>query len=159
MTSNPMKIAFLAIGLVFLLGTLAWGGGPVRARQQDHQRKIYNGVRSGKITPHEYQRLTREQYRIQNYKHRALSDGRLNRQEYRRLDRMQDRASRHIYRSKQNGRKYHRSYGHGYPYYNRHHRSAYRHSYGSRSYPDGYRFKAQVRQPGLSLGGSVWGGH
>jgi hypothetical protein len=158
MRPNAIKIGFLTIGLVFLLGTLAWAGGPTRGHHSYQQRQIYSGVRSGNISPHEYSRLTREQYRIQDYRRRALSDGRLNRYEAGRLDRMQDRAGRHIYQSRHYGPRDHRPWGIARHNYGRYQGSAYRpHFSGGARCADGYRFTAPIWQPGFSFGGSVWG--
>jgi hypothetical protein len=158
MKPNAIKIGYLTIGLVFLLGTLAWAGGPTRGRHAHQQREIYSGVRSGNISPHEYSRLTREQYRIQDYRNRALSDGRLNRHEARRLDRMQDRAGRHIYQSYHYGPMVPRPWGPAEHTYGRYQGSAYRpHFSGGGRCADGNRFTAPIRQPGFSFSGSVWG--
>lgn len=159
MKSNAIKIGFLTIGLVFLLGSLAWAGGPLQSRHFNQQREIYSGVRSGNITPQEYGRLNREQYRVRDYRHRALSDGHLNRLEAGRLNRMQDRAGRHINRYQNNWRRDYRSHGNSRWDQGRFHGPAHpwRHTYHRGPAAGFHRFQAPSWQPGFSFSGSVWG--
>ena len=74
-------------------------------REHRQQERIYQGVRSGQITPGEYARLEREQAHIRRAEARMKSDGVLTRNERARLARMENKASRDIYRAKHNGRR------------------------------------------------------
>jgi hypothetical protein len=76
--------------------------GPFTRREARQQARIYQGVRSGAITPGEYHRLQREQAHIEADRRRAWADGILTPWEGRHLTAEQNRASRHIYRAKHN---------------------------------------------------------
>jgi len=99
-----MKKIFLGI----LVGTLIFGtitvamAGPFTWREARQQARIYQGVDTGQITTREYQRLEREQGRIEAHRERAWSDGNLSASEARHLTREQNRASRDIWRAKHN---------------------------------------------------------
>ena len=99
-----MKKVFLGM----LVGTLILGtvitamAGPFTWREGRQQARIYQGVESGQITPGEYQRLEREQGRIEADRQRAWADGVLTSREACRLTREQNRASRDIWRAKHN---------------------------------------------------------
>jgi len=103
-----MKKIFLGM----LVGTLILGtvsismAGPFTRREARQQARIYQGVDSGQITQREYQRLEREQGRIEANRQRAWSDGTLTPGEACRLTREQNRANRHIWRAKHNGFNY-----------------------------------------------------
>ncbi len=103
-----MKKIFLGM----LVGTLILGtvtvamAGPFTRREARQQNRIYQGVDSGQITPNEYQRLERQQGRIEAYRQTALSDGVLTPREAYRMTREQNRASRHIWRANHNGFHY-----------------------------------------------------
>ncbi len=103
-----MKKIFLGI----LVGTLILGtvtiamAGPFTWRETRQQARIYQGVDTGQITTREYQRLEREQGRIEAYREHAWSDGNLSASEARHLTRAQNRASRDIWRAKHNGFHY-----------------------------------------------------
>jgi hypothetical protein len=103
-----MKKIFLGIlAGTLILGTVATGmAGPFTWRETRQQARIYQGADSGQITPGEYQRLEREQGRIEAHRQRAWSDGVLTPGEACRLTREQNRASRHIWRTKHNGFHY-----------------------------------------------------
>ena len=100
-----MKKIFLGL----LVGTLILGtvtiamAGPFTWRETRQQARIYQGVDSGQITSREYQRLEREQGRIEAHRQRVWSDGTLTPGEAYRLTREQNRASRSIWRTKHNG--------------------------------------------------------
>jgi hypothetical protein len=99
-----MKKIFLGI----LVGTLILGtvtiamAGPFTWRESRQQARIYQGVDTGQITTREYQRLEREQGRIEAHRQRAWSDGVLTPGEACRLTREQNRTSRDIWRAKHN---------------------------------------------------------
>ena len=100
-----MKKMFLGI----LVGTLTLGtvtiamAGPFTWREGRQQARIYQGVDSGQITQGEYQRLEREQGRIEADRQLAWADGKLTPREACRLTGEQNRASRDIWRAKHNG--------------------------------------------------------
>jgi hypothetical protein len=102
-----MKIRVLMMLAVFsclllVFGSASWAGGGTGHRQIRQAKRIAHGVRNGQITDREFVHLNREQWRIQQYKHRALADGYMTSRERHKLHRMQKRASAHIYRSKHN---------------------------------------------------------
>lgn len=73
-------------------------------RQVVQQKRIIQGVRSGKLTRGEARRLERQQARIQRTKRRdkMMNGGKMTPKEKAHVMRMQNRASRHIYHAKHN---------------------------------------------------------
>jgi hypothetical protein len=103
-----MKKIFLGmlVGTI-ILGTVSIAmAGPLTWREARQQARIYQGVDSGQITQREYQRLEREQGRIETHRQQAWSDGVLTPSEACRLTREQNHASRDIWRAKHNGIHY-----------------------------------------------------
>ena len=97
---------FLAIGLVLGLG-MASAQAQVRTKPAEKAR-IAQGVRSGKLTPHETRRLMHDQRKIRRHRHMARrNDGHIGPRERRALAMEKRHASRKIYRYKHNhiGRK------------------------------------------------------
>jgi len=92
-------------------GTLAWGSvagyagtySPGIDRQEyNQQKRIYQGVASGRITPWEFCLLQREQVRIRAAEACMKADGRLTKRERARLQHRLHLSSRHIQQAKQN---------------------------------------------------------
>lgn len=107
-----MKIstkAVLGIGVATLLiGTAAYAGTNdpvVQKREQNQEKRIDQGVKSGELTPRETGRLEAQQAKIKQDEERMKSDGKLTKKERRKLKREQDRASKNIYQKKHNERK------------------------------------------------------
>jgi isocitrate dehydrogenase kinase/phosphatase len=98
-------VAGLLAGVV-ILGSLPAVAGPyvsyLDQRQMNQERRIYQGVRSGQVTPGEFRRMENQQGRIRAAEGRMRADGHLNRYERARLNRMENRASHDIYRYKHN---------------------------------------------------------
>jgi hypothetical protein len=76
----------------------------VDQREANQQARIAQGAASGALTPHETQRLEKEQAHINRAEDKAKSDGTVTRAERRRMHHMQDAASRDIHRKKHNDR-------------------------------------------------------
>ncbi len=81
----------------------------INHRQKIQQKRIKQGVKSGKLTKGEARRLERQQARIQRTKRRdkMMNGGKLTPKEKAHVTRMQNRASKHIYRAKHNKRVRH----------------------------------------------------
>lgn len=98
-------VAGLLAGVV-ILGSLPALAGPygsyIDQRQMNQERRIYQGVQSGQVTPGEFRRLENQQGRIRAAEARMRADGHLDRYERARLNRMENRASQNIYRYKHN---------------------------------------------------------
>ena len=77
----------------------------VRRRELRQQRRIDQGVRSGRLTPREAGHLERREHRINEHiaADRADHGGKLTPGEKRRINRQEDRTSRAIYHDKHNG--------------------------------------------------------
>ena len=99
-----MKFAILAV-IAAGIAAPAFAQG-VDQRQDNQERRIEQGERSGALTRGEANRLDRQQNRIDRAedRDRAAHDGRLTRGERARLEARENRASAHIYRAKHNGR-------------------------------------------------------
>lgn len=78
----------------------------VNRREANQQRRIDNGVASGRLTPGEAARDQRQQYSInaQEARMRERSGGTLTPYQRGRLQQRENNASRHIYNSKHNWR-------------------------------------------------------
>ena len=72
----------------------------INHREHVQQRRIFNGVHSGELTPTEFRRLEKGEYHIERMEVRAKSDGELTAQERARLEHALNRESRQIYRQK-----------------------------------------------------------
>jgi hypothetical protein len=91
------------IGAAFAQSTYTPG---IDRRQDNQQRRIMQGVRSGELTPRETYQVMKGQARIQRMENRAEADGRVTRRERRRIHAAQDAQSRRIYNKKHNYRSY-----------------------------------------------------
>ena len=72
----------------------------VDQRQQNQERRIEAGEKSGALNQKEAARLEKGQARIQKMEDKAVADGKVTKKEKRRLEKAQDRESRRIYREK-----------------------------------------------------------
>lgn len=77
----------------------------VDRRQEKQEQRIEQGIRSGRLTTKEAQRLEQQQDRIRRMEDKAKADGVVTRKERIRLNRRQNQASRNIYRKKHNLRR------------------------------------------------------
>jgi len=123
MTNQFTKsLAVLAVGGLMFLGSAAAqqdttsGAGPgkvdpghprvnqVNGREQNQQKRIANGVKSGQLTPGETRRLERGEQRLQNNekKDMAKDNGHLTKQDQRQLNREANHMSKRIYKDKHN---------------------------------------------------------
>lgn len=103
------KIFGLIIGLLFVVGGMATNSSAqtgrhphsVNSRERRQQKRIYNGVKTGQLTPRETFRLERRQAQIRRAeaRYRRSGDG-LSRRERYKLERGLNRSSRSIYRQK-----------------------------------------------------------
>lgn len=98
-------VAGLLAGVV-TLGSLPAVAGPydsnINRVEMDQERRIQQGLYSGRLTPGEFRRLENQQARIRATEAQMRADGRLTRGEKTQLAQMQERASRDIYRYKHN---------------------------------------------------------
>lgn len=104
MKAKHWMIGIVVFGMVWVTAGSAWAGGRPERRQNRQADRIYHGVQNGTISPAEFKRLGREQFRIEAAQRRALKDGHISRYERRHLNRMQNRAGKRIYRAKHDGR-------------------------------------------------------
>ena len=79
----------------------------INKRQQNQERRVYNGVRNGSLTPKEAARIERGEERIdrQEAHYRASGNG-FNRRERVKLERSLNRESRLIHRQKHDKQTY-----------------------------------------------------
>jgi len=73
-------------------------------RQANQEKRIQQGVNSGKLTPEESARLEKQQDRIQKAEEAAKADGKVTARERKKLHKMQDNANDNIARKKHNKR-------------------------------------------------------
>lgn len=103
-----MKTMLIAAAAATALAAVPAAAQTVNQRQYHQQRRIDNGVASGRLTPGEAHRVERQQASIdrQEDRMRARNGGPLTRSQRARLQYRQDNASRHIANAKHNGRHY-----------------------------------------------------
>lgn len=75
----------------------------IHRHQVCEQKRIYNGVRTGQLTPRELGRLEMQQAKIQHDKRCAKADGVVTPYERAYIRHEEARASRNIYRQKHDG--------------------------------------------------------
>ncbi|MBO0722467.1 MAG: hypothetical protein J2P41_16700, partial [Blastocatellia bacterium] len=73
-------------------------------REQRQQNRVANGVRNGSLTPHETEKIERDEAKIRRDEARAKSDGVVTGREKEKLNRELNHTNREIYRDKHNGR-------------------------------------------------------
>ncbi len=106
-----MKIRTLVVsGLVFslalgLASQAAWAVGEVKAREENQQKRISQGVQSGQLTTNETAKLDKMEDKIEANRQKALADGKVTPKEARKLNREENRTSRKIYQLKHNAKK------------------------------------------------------
>jgi hypothetical protein len=75
-------------------------------RQVNQQGRIFNGIRSGALTPKETYRLEKQQASIRAQEAQFKSNGNLSNRERHILNHRLNKASNAIYKAKHNGRHY-----------------------------------------------------
>jgi len=103
---NAMKkILTVAVLSALSLPALAQYTTPrIDQRQDNQERRIEQGVRSGALTPREAARLERGQARIREMERQAMADGHVSRRERAAIDAEQERQNQLIARLKHNDR-------------------------------------------------------
>jgi hypothetical protein len=79
-------------------------GGGINAEQREQRQRIERGLARGQLTPHEYDRLARQQHHIERVEHRFKRDGHLDWRERQVLKDKLARSSDNIRYFNQNGR-------------------------------------------------------
>ena len=99
-----MKRMLLAVSAMTLLMTgMAYAEAEtpvIDQRQANQEKRIDQGIASGKLNEREANRLNKQQEHINKMEDRAKSDGVMTKKERARIGAAQDRASRHIVREK-----------------------------------------------------------
>jgi uncharacterized protein HemX len=93
-------VATIAIALL-----LSVAGAPaktIQKHEQNQDQRIENGENSGRLTPHETERLENQQQTIDEERQRALEDGHMSKGERREIRHDQREASRTIRKKKHN---------------------------------------------------------
>lgn len=106
---NRFTKTVLTIGSAAMLIATAAYAAPtddpgIQKREQNQEKRIDQGVKSGQLTPGEAGRAERQQAKIQQDEARMKSDGKLTKKERRKLTREQNRASKNIYQKKHNSK-------------------------------------------------------
>ena len=103
---KKMMGCMLAGTMSIMLLTSAFAGPTddpgIQKREQNQEKRIQQGEKSGQLTPGEAGRLEAQQTRIKQSEERMKADGKLTKAERRKLTREQNRASKNIYRKKHN---------------------------------------------------------
>jgi len=97
-------LAALLLGVVAVPAFAADAPPRVERREARQERRIDQGVRSGRLTPREAHRLDRGQRHVARMERRMGRDGRYTPRERARLQHAQNVQSRRIYRLKHNRR-------------------------------------------------------
>ncbi len=91
-----------AMGLSLVLSGTRGHAETIQQHTENQDERIEHGEESGRLTPHEANRLDNEEQTIQDERSRDLADGHLSRGERREIRHDQRAASRDIYRKKHN---------------------------------------------------------
>lgn len=102
---KSLKIAALALTFAILPGfALAQGDTTstkrIDKRQENQQKRIDQGVKSGALNEKEAARLEKGQQRVDKMEDKAMADGKMTKKERARIEHAQDRQSKKIYREK-----------------------------------------------------------
>lgn len=103
-----MKKTLFTLVIIGLSGLIFSGqamAGKFDQRQVWQQKRIWQGVKNGRLTRYEARNLWHEQHKIQRLKKSFWRDGRLSRRERIRLVLWLDKADRHIFQLKHNNRR------------------------------------------------------
>ena len=94
-------VTLITLG-VFALPALAQTQSTPRIdqRQQNQERRIEQGEKSGALNQKEAARLEKGQASVQKMENKAMADGKVTKKEARRIEKAQDRESRKIKREK-----------------------------------------------------------
>ena len=98
-----IKAAALALTFAFTSGiALAQTTSTPRIdqRQENQQKRIDQGVKSGALNEKEARRLEKGQARVQRMEEKAAADGTITKKERRKIEHTQDQQSKKIYREK-----------------------------------------------------------
>jgi hypothetical protein len=97
-----VKFVTAAVITAFALPVLAQTQSTPRVdqRQQNQERRIEQGEKSGALNQKEAARLEKGQARVQKMENKAAADGKVTKKEARRIEKAQDRQSKKIYREK-----------------------------------------------------------
>jgi len=102
--------AVVGVGAATLLMASALYAGPtddpaVQKREQNQEKRIDQGVKSGELTPREAGKLETQQAKIKQDETRMKSGGKLTKKERRKLKAEQNKASKDIHKKKHNQKK------------------------------------------------------
>lgn len=96
-------VKFVAAATVVALASPAFAQSStprIDQRQENQERRIEQGVKSGALNKKEAARLEKGQARVQKMENKAAADGKVTAKERARIEKAQDRESRRIYREK-----------------------------------------------------------
>ena len=82
----------------------------VEKREMRQQKRIEQGVKSGKLTDAEAQKLETEQADIKAAETKAMQDGKMVKKEFRQIEKMQNKANRDIRREKHDRQREHKEH-------------------------------------------------
>lgn len=95
-----IKLTMIAL-IVATLPSFVAAQSRIDQRQENQQKRIDQGAKSGQLTEKEAARLQKGQQRVQKMEDKARADGKVTPEERRRIERAQDRESRNIKRETQ----------------------------------------------------------
>ncbi len=78
----------------------------INQRQENQNKRIEQGEKSGELTHREAKKLEREQAKVNRMESRAEADGKVTKGEAKRIENAQNEASQDIYKKKHNSRKH-----------------------------------------------------
>jgi CRISPR/Cas system-associated endoribonuclease Cas2 len=77
----------------------------IKTREENQQKRIEEGVKSGELTKGEVKKLENEQAKVKKIESEAMADGKVTKKEMRRIEKAQNHASEDIAKKKHNRRK------------------------------------------------------
>lgn len=102
MTSKPLIAALVAaVFAAPVIASAQTASTPrIDQRQENQQKRIDQGVKSGELNQKEAARLEKGQDRVQKMENKATADGVVTKKERRRIEHTQDTQSKRIHRQK-----------------------------------------------------------
>ena len=99
------RIILAATGTVFLLSASPVLSESVQKRATKEEGRIEHGANTGKLTPHEQERLRNQQETIDRERQNAMEDGKVTHRERKEIKHDQKRLSKDIRHKKHNAQK------------------------------------------------------
>jgi len=101
------RTVLLMTGSLFLLSVSPVLSADVQQREENEQHRIDQGVKKGKLTPHEQERLKNQQEEIEKERQDAMEDGKMSKKEKKQIQHDENKLGQDIRHKKHNKKNMH----------------------------------------------------